>query len=277
MIPLKVVNNETSSMCSVCKGKCCKKIPGIYISSQFSDFNVDTLSNLLNTGKFAIDWWEGLSPTYYLRPRIKGVGHLKLSKADAHMPQSSYNHLEAVMAKPIRWQRIIDHYDALLQYAVALKLKTAEPAVLLKRFMTENIQSPVYQACLELGRAVRTLHLSHYLHSREMRTEIHEVLNVVEDWNKGNHAIFFGKRGVVCTNDPEDQEIAILSLHLIQSALVYINTLMVQQVLKTEAWKARLTPEDKRALTALFYHHITAYGVYYLDMTKRLKIEDTKP
>lgn len=72
MTHLQVVNNEISSMCSVCKGKCCKRMPGIYISSQFPDFNVSVLNDLLNTEKFAIDWWVDSVPIYYLRPRIKG-------------------------------------------------------------------------------------------------------------------------------------------------------------------------------------------------------------
>jgi len=39
----------------------------------------------------------------------------------------------------------------------------------------------------------------------------------------------------------------VLSLHLLQAALVYINTLMIQDILADPAWAARLTDEDKRA------------------------------
>lgn len=39
------------------------------------------------------------------------------------------------------------------------------------------------------------------------------------------------KGGEVATNRIEDQEISILSLHLLQICLVYINTLMIQNVL----------------------------------------------
>jgi Tn3 transposase DDE domain len=43
-------------------------------------------------------------------------------------------------------------------------------------------------------------------------------------------SIYFGKSGGIATNNIEDQEIAVLSLHLLQVSLVYINTLMIQQV-----------------------------------------------
>jgi TnpA family transposase len=46
-----------------------------------------------------------------------------------------------------------------------------------------------------------------------------------------NNIIFFGKGVEIATNRMEDQEIAVLSLHLLQNCLVYVNTLMLQQVL----------------------------------------------
>lgn len=59
-----------------------------------------------------------------------------------------------------------------------------------------------------------------------------------------------------------------------QIALVYINTLMLQQVLMTPQWAQRLTPEDLRALTPLFYNHVNPYGIFRLDMNERLSLEE---
>ena len=49
----------------------------------------------------------------------------------------------------------------------------------------------------------------------------------------------------------EDQYILMLSLHLLQISLVYVNTLMIQQVLEEEQWRDRLTAIDLRALSPL--------------------------
>jgi TnpA family transposase len=57
-----------------------------------------------------------------------------------------------------------------------------------------------------------------------------QLLNVVEQWNSANSFIFYGKNSEIATNRLEDQEIAVLSLHLLQICLVYINTLMMQQI-----------------------------------------------
>jgi len=209
-----------------------------------------------------------------LRPRIKGLGKIKLNKIDASMSQADYINLQDVMDRPINWSLISDNYDEMVKHAAALFAGTAEVEVILKRFITENSKNPLYQALLELGRAIRTTYLCDYLSSKELRIEVEEVLNVIENWNSGNNFIFFGKRGIISSNDDIDQELSILGLHLLQSSLTYINTLMMQQILRKEEWLNRLTVEDKRAITPLFYHHINQYGIYKLDMNERLVIEE---
>jgi hypothetical protein len=98
-------------------------------------------------------------------------------------------------------------------------------------------------------------------------------LNVVENWNSANDFIFYGRSGEIASNRLDDQEIAMLSLHLLQASLVYVNTLMLQQVLADPAWLTPMTAEDFRALTPLIYHHVNPYGDFALDMDKRLVIE----
>ena len=43
-----------------------------------------------------------------------------------------------------------------------------------------------------------------------------------------------------------------LSLHLLQNCMVFVNTLMLQQVLARPHWAQRLTARDRHALTPLF-------------------------
>ena len=54
--------------------------------------------------------------------------------------------------------------------------------------------------------------------------------------------------------------------------MVYINTLIIQEILSDPAWADKLTPEDKRALTPLIHAHINPYGLFPLDLYKRLII-----
>jgi hypothetical protein len=106
-----------------------------------------------------------------------------------------------------------------------------------------------------------------------LRREIHEGLNVVETWNSANGLIFFGKGGEAASNRLEDQEVSVHALHLLQSCLVYINTLMLQRVLAEPAWMARMTPADRRGLTPLVWSHVSPYGTFDLDMARRLDLD----
>ena len=106
-----------------------------------------------------------------------------------------------------------------------------------------------------------------------MRREVHEGLNVVESWNSANGFIFFGKGGEVASNRLDDQEASVHALHLLQSCLVYVNTLMLQRVLMEPTWLARLTPADRRGLTPFVWGHVSLYGAFDLDMEQRLDLD----
>jgi Tn3 transposase DDE domain-containing protein len=78
----------------------------------------------------------------------------------------------------------------------------------------------------------------------------------------------------MATNRRDNQEVAMLALHLIQNCLVYINTLMIQDVLTEPVWMKRMTERDLRALTPLIYHHVNPYGIFALDLRKRLPFKE---
>ncbi|MCK2145287.1 transposase (plasmid) [Streptomyces sp. WAC00276] len=94
----------------------------------------------------------------------------------------------------------------------------------------------------------------------------------MENWNSANTVIHYGKDGALTGPDKEHAETSMLALHLLQSALVHVNTLLVQQVLAEPEWAARLSEEDRRALTALFWSNINPYGTFRLDMDSRLEL-----
>lgn len=209
---------------------------------------------------------------FELLPRLKAIHKQKLYRVESGRPDE-YANLQLILKGAIDWKLIKQQYDQMVKYATALRLGTAETEAILRRFTRNNLQHPTYKALAELGKAIKTIFLCRYLANLELRREIQEGLNVVENWNSVNGFIMYGKGGEFATNSREDQEITMLSLHLLQLCLVYINTLMMQRLLNEPQWQERLQAEDLRALTPLVYSHVTPYGTFRLDMNKRLEVE----
>ncbi|NET03612.1 MAG: Tn3 family transposase [Symploca sp. SIO2B6] len=206
---------------------------------------------------------------FQLMPRLKRIKVQKLYRP--YTGQSdAYPNLGPILTRPINWDLIRQQYDQMVKYATALRLGTAETEAILKRFSKNPFKHPTYLALMELGRVIKTIFLCQYLHSEALRREVNEGLNVVERWNGVNDFIFYGKGGEFASNRLETQELSVLSLHLLQICLVYVNTLIIQSVLAQKHWEQKLTATDKRAITPLIFSHVNPYGMFKLDMTERI-------
>lgn len=159
----------------------------------------------------------------------------------------------------------------MIKYATAIRTGTASTEAILSRF-TRAASHPAYQAMLEIGRAQRTLFVARYLRDRDLQRQIEEGLNVIESWNRANAVIYYGKGGEISTNRREEVEMAALCLRILQASLVYVNTLMLQDVLAEPTWAALLGSADRRGLTPLFWQHVRPYGEVRLDLGSRLDI-----
>jgi len=209
---------------------------------------------------------------FRLMPRFKQIGKMRLSAPGLATDKPWTAIAPAISARPVNWELIAQNYDELVRYATALKLGTAEAQQLLRRFVRGGPRRPAHQALDELGRVGRTIFLCKYLADETVRHEVHEGRQVIEHWNSGIDFIFYGKNSELTGEDREDQEISMLAMHLLQSSLVLVNTLIIQQILSEPQWAGRLTNRDKKAITALIWAHINPYGTFHIDMNTHLDL-----
>ncbi|CAM5618599.1 Tn3 family transposase [Streptomyces avidinii] len=79
--------------------------------------------------------------------------------------------------------------------------------------------------------------------------------------------------GDLADADKKSQEDSMLALHLLQSALVHVNTLLMQEVLADPKWADKLTDADRPALSPRFWTHVNPYGRFELDMNSCLDLD----
>ena len=205
-----------------------------------------------------------------LAPRLKAIARQRLY-LPSHQIRSSLGDITPILSGIIDWESIERHYDEMVKYTTAMNEKTADPESILRRFTRSDVMHPTYKALSELGRAIKTIFLCRYLRSEALRREILEGLNVVENWNSATGFVHFGRGGEIATNRREDQEVAAQSLHLLQNAMIYVNTHMFEAVLSEPEWAERMTPADHRGITPLIYSHVNPYGLFDVNLGKRMK------
>ncbi len=205
-----------------------------------------------------------------LLPRIKQINKVKLYRPGGGDP-AAFPNLAAALTRPIRWELITQQYDQMIKYATAIRTGTASTEAILRRF-TRNASHPTYAAMLEVGRAQKTIFCARYLRGRDLQREIEEGLNVMEASNRAGDVIAYGRGGEIASNRRDEQEMFVLCLRILQASLMYVNTLMLQDVLAEQDWEDLLTPADRRGLTPLFWTHMLPYGQVRLDMSSRLRI-----
>jgi hypothetical protein len=81
----------------------------------------------------------------------------------------------------------------------------------------------------------------------------------------------YGKDSQLTGADREHAEVSMLALHLLQSAMVHINTLLLQAVLEDPQFHGLIGDTERRALSPLFWSK-NPYGRFRLDMTTRLDL-----
>jgi TnpA family transposase len=149
---------------------------------------------------------------FQLLPRLKRIHKQTLWRPDLESTET-YPLLQPVLStRAIQWDLIEQHYDEMVKYATALRLGTADAEAILRRFTRSDIQHPTYAALAEYGKVRKTVFLCSYLHSLDLRREIQEGLNTIENWNSANSFIFYGKGGEIATNRLEEQAECVNSL-----------------------------------------------------------------
>ncbi len=206
-----------------------------------------------------------------LMPRFRRIKYKKLYTPAKD--KSKYPNLSTVIDRTINWDLIASQYDEMVKHVVAIVEGNGSTESILRRFSSYNDSNPTYRAFKELGKAKMTIFLCKYFTNPLVRSEIQGGLNVVENWNSVNTLISYGDRYELSSNNPMIQEMTVLSLHLLQNALILVNTMLLDKVIIGYNFFERMSEKDFRSLTPLYTSNINPYGTFSLDLNKKSILE----
>jgi TnpA family transposase len=203
-----------------------------------------------------------------LLPRIRNWADLVF-----YLPQAQvwYRHIDALFARDavINWKLIERHWPDLMRTVLSIRAGRVSSASLLRRLGTHSHKNRLYQAFVELGRAVRTIVLLRYLSEPELREGITTVTNRVEAFHGFSGWLMFGNEGILADNDPEHQEKIIKFNELLANCAIYHTTLdITEAVRQLLAEGEEVDPVDLATVAPYITSKIKRFGDWVLDLSE---------
>jgi len=245
---------------------------GIYEATYILDILQNTLSDLHPTrlhadshGQSAHVFGLAFLLGIELMPRIRGWKRLKLYRPGGSEQLDSIEHL---FTATVNWRRIEEHYPAFMRLALAIHSGKLAPSAVLARINSHSSRDPFSIALQELGHAVRTAFLLRWIRDGQMRSEVHKGTTKVERSHQFTKFLNFGTEGGLKTNNPADQEKAIVYNELVANA-VAVQTVadQTQALHKLRRRGIEIATEDLAHLSPYPTGRVKRFGQYPASIT----------
>jgi TnpA family transposase len=195
-----------------------------------------------------------------LMPRIRRWRKLRLYRAER---DSKYRHIDSMFSGTVNWALIRELYPQFMQLALAIQGGALAPSAVLARINSYSTRNRFALALQELGKAVRTTYLLEWIMSDSLQRTVHKGTTKIERHHKFAKHLAFGGDGLFRTNDPADQEKAIVYNELVANAVALQTA--VDQTQALHALKSngiRIDPADLAFLSPYQTSKLKRFGDY---------------
>jgi TnpA family transposase len=199
-----------------------------------------------------------------LMPRIRRWQKLTLYRSDNAYRYSRINDL---FAGTLNWTLIHGHYPKFMQLALAIQSGTLAPSAVLEKVNSYSTKNQFSLALKELGNAVRTTYLLEWIMDDSLRRTVHKGTTKIERHHKFSKHLAFGAGGHLRSNDPADQEKAIVYNELVANAVALQNVVDQTQAIHTlKAKGVSIRPADLAFLSPYATSKLKRFGEYPTDL-----------
>ena len=154
-----------------------------------------------------------------------------------------------------------------MQLALAIQSGALAPSAVLARVNSYSTKNRFALALKELGNAVRTTYLMEWVMDESLRRTVHKGTTKIERHHKFSKHLAFGAGGHLRSNDPADQEKAIVYNELVTNAVALQNVVDQTQALHTLKSKGvNIRPADLAFLSPYATSKLKRFGDYPTDL-----------
>jgi TnpA family transposase len=199
-----------------------------------------------------------------LMPRIRRWQELTLYRSDN---ATSYTKIDTLFGGTVNWALIREHYPQFMQLALAIQSGALAPSAVLARVNSYSTKNRFALALKELGNAVRTTYLMEWIMDESLRRTVHKGTTKIERHHKFSKHLTFGAGGHLRSNDPADQEKAIVYNELVTNAVALQNVVDQTHALHTLKSKGvNIRPADLAFLSPYATSKLKRFGDYPTDL-----------
>jgi TnpA family transposase len=199
-----------------------------------------------------------------LMPRIRRWQSLTLYRSDN---ANRYSKINSLFSGTVNWALIHEHYPQFMQLALAIQSGTLAPSAVLAKVNSYSTRNRFATALKELGNAVRTTYLLEWVMDESLRRTVHKGTTKVERHHKFAKHLAFGAGGHLRSNNPADQEKAIVYNELVTNAVALQTVVDQTQALHTLKSKGiSIRPADLAFLSPYATSKLKRFGDYPTDL-----------
>ncbi|MCA9470939.1 MAG: Tn3 family transposase [Nitrospirales bacterium] len=197
-------------------------------------------------------------------PRIKNFQRQRLYAFKELRRHARY---AAFALKPhgtINTDLICEHWDDILRFVATLKLRITTPSALFRRLNSYSAQHLLYRALKAFGQILKSMFLLRYFDEVELRQQITQQLNKVEQSHRFARALSVGTPREFLSVEKDEQEIEEGCKRLIKNAVtcwnyVYLSKRLMQTADPTHQ---HLFLEAIRHGSPISWQHVNLLGEY---------------
>ncbi len=199
-----------------------------------------------------------------LMPRIRRWHTLNLYRSDN---ANRYSRINSIFSGTVNWELIAERYPQFMQLALAIQSGAFAPSAVLVKVNSYSTKNRFALALKELGNAVRTTYLLEWVMDDSLRRTVHKGTTKIERHHKFAKHLAFGAGGHLRSNDPADQEKAIVYNELVTNAVALQNVADQTQALHTLKSKGiNIRAADLAFLSPYATSKLKRFGDYPTDL-----------